>query len=106
MTRLLAIVALGSTLFALAIPAFWRWPGVGVAMVLYVAALAWTRVFPGDCYGPRYWIAWLPWLAITASESRYRRSLLALCAASAVIAIPCALRYGDLFQQPAWSALW
>jgi len=45
-------------------------------------------------------------LAVMASESRYRRSLLALCAASAAITIPCALRYHDLFQRPAWSALW
>ncbi len=65
---------------------------------------------PGLCYGPRYWIPFLPWFALAAIEviGRARRPAVIawglVVLLSALIAIPGALRYAELFSQPPWAA--
>ncbi len=66
----------------------------------------------GDyCYGPRYWVALLPALAICAvtfagAHGRLLRGVLAsLALAAAAFAISGALEYPWMFDQPAWLAL-
>jgi hypothetical protein len=65
---------------------------------------------PGLSYGPRYWVPFLPWFALVAIEliGRARRPALIACGLlallSALIAIPGALRYPQLFSEPPWAA--
>ncbi len=92
----------------LAIAGLRRWPGVGCALVLYAAAIGVTHVYAGGV-GPRYWVAFMPWLAVLAAKTPDRQTLLVLCLFSAALAIPCLLRYRELFEQPvtaAWCGLW
>jgi hypothetical protein len=66
---------------------------------------------PSFCYGPRYWVPFLPWLAIAfaaqiAASSRSKRwSLAAVAMIAAVISIPGAIRYSHLFAKPFYASL-
>jgi len=82
----------------------------GLAMVLYLVLLGVTPFGVGDCYGPRYWVPFLPWLALAAVEV-VSKSHLSVRFAFAValllslgIAIPGALRYMHLYDQPVFAA--
>lgn len=78
---------------------------IAIPVALYTVALTACGFGPGDCYGPRYWVPFLPWLAIatmlamrTAGRpARVTCALLALF--SVAIAVPGALRYPQLFAQ-------
>jgi hypothetical protein len=82
-----------------------------------MALLSLDSFGPGTCYGPRYWVPFLPWLAIASVEGlrSIRRPwpiLYALLLSyvpgvvlGAAIAVPGALRYWQLFERPA-SAAW
>ncbi len=92
----------------LAVAGLKQWSGVGYALVLYAAAIGVTHVYAGGV-GPRYWVAFMPWLAVLAAETPDRQTLLVLCLFSATLAIPEVLRYRELFEQPvtaAWCGLW
>ena len=64
----------------------------------------------GYCYGPRYWVAFMPWLALGAVEAmrrggRYQRAICGVLVLFGVaMAIPGALRYPQLFAMPALDA--
>ncbi|HUJ28215.1 MAG TPA: hypothetical protein VLW85_19470 [Myxococcales bacterium] len=58
----------------------------------------------GFCYGPRYLVPFLPWLAIAAAAAPRRRLVAALGALGLVIAVPGALRYRELFAKPVTAA--
>ncbi len=83
---------------------------MAVPIALYVVILAWTGLTGGLCYGPRHWIAFLPWMALAAVQATRRagRPALLVCGLlvllGAAIAIPGALRYPQLFSRPPWVA--
>jgi hypothetical protein len=59
---------------------------------------------PGFCYGPRYWVPFLPWLAVATVEGIKRAGFATrvvaavLILVSMAIAVPGALCYPELFQ--------
>lgn len=87
---------------------------IAISIVLYTLVLAYVRPFPSMSYGPRYWVAFLPWLAIAAVEGLthwplMRNGLILTAVLGAAIAIPSALRYRELFEHSAslaWCGLW
>ena len=74
-------------------------------LFLYLIVLSSVGFGAGYCYGPRYWVAFLPWLALGTVEAirragRYQRAICAVLVLFAIaIAIPGALRYPQLFRQ-------
>ncbi len=60
----------------------------------------------GYCYGPRYLLPFLPWIALAtvasfrAAPRALRVVIVALAAAGVVIALPGALRYRQVFDLP------
>ena len=42
---------------------------MALPIALYLVLLVIDQLGPGFCYGPRYWIPFMPWLAIAAVES-------------------------------------
>jgi len=60
---------------------------------------------PGFCYGPRYWVPFLPWLAIATVQGMRKAGLMTrvvtsiLVLTSVAIAVPGALCYPELFQK-------
>jgi hypothetical protein len=83
---------------------------MGLPIVLYLALLSCSGTGPGLCYGPRYWVPFLPWFALATADSlsRARRPALIACgvlvALAVLIAIPGALRYPDIFSRVPWAA--
>jgi hypothetical protein len=77
-------------------------------LALYIILLGFNK--PGFCYGPRYWVPFLPWFALAtiAALEKARRPAIFACAflvlLSALIAIPGALRYPQMFSKPPWAA--
>ena len=80
-------------------------------LILYAVLLALQGSTPGYSYGPRYWVAFLPWLSVAAvqqiaSAGRLQKgAFTVLTLIGVAIAIPGALRYPQLFAQPP-SAAW
>ncbi len=65
--------------------------------------------FPvGTCLGPRYWIPFLPWMAVAAAYTfrstgwTWRTVFLALVIVSAAFSILGALRYPQMFSLSPW----
>jgi hypothetical protein len=83
---------------------------IAPAVFLYMMLLSLTGFGPGYSYGCRYWVPFLPWLALATVQALQRGGKFqrALCAATVVfslaIAIPGALRYGQLFGSSALAA--
>ncbi|MFZ1888144.1 MAG: hypothetical protein WAU33_08930 [Candidatus Binataceae bacterium] len=77
------------------------WP-----MMLYLFVLAITGFGPGYCYGPRYWIPFLPWLAVAtvhalrAAGSRGRVACALLILLAMAIAIPGVLQLSRMYSMP------
>jgi hypothetical protein len=77
---------------------------------LYIVLLSFSGTGPGLCYGPRYWIPLLPWLSLATVEGTYqaRRPALLVCGVlvifGALIAVPGALRYPQMFSKVPWAA--
>jgi hypothetical protein len=74
-------------------------------MILFVySIIGWG---PGYCYGPRYWIALLPFLALLVVDfaiagKAWRWQLVSvLAAAGMLVAVPGAIKYGYLFSRAA-----
>jgi hypothetical protein len=87
---------------------------MALPLFLFLIVLGSIGFGAGWCYGPRYWVAFLPWLALGTVEAmrragRYQRALCAVLVLFGVaIAIPGALRYPQLFHKPvldAWRGL-
>jgi hypothetical protein len=78
---------------------------IALPVALYTVALTACGFGPGYCYGPRYWVPFLPWLAIATMlamrkagrPARVACTLLVLF--SVAIAVPGALCYPQLFDQ-------
>jgi hypothetical protein len=83
---------------------------MALPIFLYTMVLSSTGFGAGYCYGPRYWVAFMPWLALGAVEAirragRYPRAVFAILVLFAVaIAVPGALRYSQLFRRPVLDA--
>jgi hypothetical protein len=83
---------------------------MAVPLFLYLLAVSSVGSGVGYCYGPRYWVAFMPWLALATVEAmrragRYQRALCAVLVLCGVaMAIPGALRYPQLFNLPALDA--
>ncbi|MGH7779679.1 MAG: hypothetical protein ACREQR_07615 [Candidatus Binataceae bacterium] len=82
------------------------WP-----LILYLVLLSLTGFGPGFCYGPRYWVPFLPWMAVATVQAlrvagrRGRIACAALILIGIAVAIPAALQLPRLYSQPA-SAAW
>ncbi len=78
---------------------------IAIPVALYIVALTASGFGPGDCYGPRYWVPFLPWLAIATMQAMRTagRPVRVVCAVlvlvSVAIAVPGALCYPQLLQQ-------
>lgn len=78
---------------------------MALPLFLYLIVVSSTGFGAGYCYGPRYWVAFMPWLALATVEAmrrsgRYQRAVCVLLVLFAVtIAIPGALRYPQLFRR-------
>ncbi len=83
---------------------------MAIPLFLYLIAVSSIGLGAGYSYGPRYWVAFMPWLALAAVEAmrhagRYQRAVCALLVLCGVaMAIPGALRYPQLFNRPALDA--
>jgi len=83
---------------------------MALPLFLYLIVLCSTGFGAGYCYGPRYWVAFMPWLALGTVEAirrsgRYQRAACAVLILFAIgIAIPGALRYPQLFRRPVLDA--
>jgi hypothetical protein len=83
---------------------------MAVPLFLYLLAVSSVGSGVGYSYGPRYWVAFMPWLALATIEAmrragRYQRvicAILVLCGIA--MAMPGALRYPQLFNMPALDA--
>jgi hypothetical protein len=79
-------------------------------LLLYLIGVSSFGHGPGYCFGPRYWVAFLPWLALGSVDAmrragRYQRLICAVLVLFGVaIAIPDALRYPQLFERPVLDA--
>jgi hypothetical protein len=80
------------------------WPAAAFGLLLV------AKGTPGACYGPRFWIPLMPYLAIgaVAAANRIGRparyALLVTAMIACAIAIPGALQYPVLFNEPPWKA--
>ncbi len=78
---------------------------IALPLFLYLLVLSSTGFGAGYCYGPRYWVAFMPWLALgtveaTRRSGRYQQAVCALLVLFAIgLAIPGALRYPQLFRR-------
>jgi len=89
-----------------------RWPSndirlLAIPVALFLLVLScipavWAG--PGACYGPRYFVPFLPWMSLatveTARGTRWMPLVVGLVVISAVIAIPGALRYHYVCDLP------
>jgi hypothetical protein len=89
-----------------------RWPELGWAALPVLILMAVQDAGAGGyAYGPRYFVPFFPWLALATvravreASRGWRAAIIALCVCGALIAIPGALRYRDLFARPALDAL-
>ncbi|MGB6552427.1 MAG: hypothetical protein WBE78_02975 [Candidatus Binataceae bacterium] len=77
------------------------WP-----MILYLFVLAITGFGPGFCYGPRYWVPFLPWLAVAmvqalrSAGSRGRVACALLIVLGMAIAIPAVVQLPRMESMP------
>lgn len=82
------------------------WP-----LILYLFVLAITGFGPGYCYGPRYWVPFLPWLAVATAQAlltggtRGRIACALLILVGMAIAIPAAVQLPSMYSMPP-SAAW
>jgi hypothetical protein len=83
---------------------------MALPLFLYLLTVSSVGYGAGYCYGPRFWIAFMPWLALaTIAAMRqmgpYLRAVCVLALLCGVaMAIPGALRYPQLFGRPALDA--
>jgi len=83
---------------------------MALPLFFYLLVVSSLGFGPGWCYGPRYWVAFLPWLALGSVEAirragRYQRAVYVVFGLYGfAIAIPGALRYPQLFFRPVLDA--
>jgi hypothetical protein len=83
---------------------------MALPLFLYLLVVSSIGFGVGYAYGPRYWVAFLPWLALATVEAirragKYQRLVCAMLIFFAMaIAIPGALRYPQLFESPVLEA--
>ncbi len=79
-----------------------------IPLGLFAVVVATVGFGPGFSYGPRYWVPFLPWMALAAAIAwsqggRSTRTVLALfLLVGAVINVPGALRYPQVLSRPFW----
>jgi hypothetical protein len=84
---------------------------LGPAVLGYLLLLALRADDAGDGWGPRYWVAWLPWLALLAVDlaargGRWRRVLLAVLVAWAIpVSLAGAFRYPSVWMRTPWETV-
>ena len=83
---------------------------MAMPIVLYLILLVIAGLRPQFCYGPRYWVAFLPWLAVATTQAmrtakrKGRIACALLIGLAMAIAIPASLRLPQLYSAPAWAA--
>ncbi len=83
---------------------------MALPLFFYLVVVSSIGFGAGWCYGPRYWVAFLPWLSLGTVEAirrsgRYQRAICAVFVFYGVaLAIPGALRYPQLFYRPVLDA--
>ena len=89
-----------------AVPRFLREMSLPIAMQL--ALLTASNFDVGACYGPRYWIPFLPWMAVAAAYTvksvgwSWKSIFVALALLSLAISLAGALRYPQMFSLSPW----
>ena len=87
-----------------------RWTrAMALPLLSQLGLLMAHRPLGATCYGPRYWVPFLPWLALAAVEGarnfRWGRPALGVAAAAgALVAIPAALMYPLIWNTPPHAA--
>ena len=90
-------------------PGFMREMSVPIA--LQVVVLTASSFDAGVCYGPRYWVPFLPWMAVAAAYTfkttgwTWRGVFVLLAITSTAISIVGALRYPQMFFLSPWYLL-
>ncbi|HUY39326.1 MAG TPA: hypothetical protein VMV13_10870, partial [Candidatus Binataceae bacterium] len=75
-------------------------------LILYLVLMTMTGFGPGYCYGPRFWVPFLPWLAVAAVQTvrtAGRRGMVTgvvLIAIGMAIAIPGTLQLPRVYSKP------
>jgi hypothetical protein len=107
---ILSLVSIGSAFYsATASTRFLR--ELSFPIVFYLALVGASNFGPGACYGPRYWVPFLPWMAIAAVDrfrlagTTWRLAFLVLVTATIPISIVGALRYPQMFSRSPWVLL-
>jgi hypothetical protein len=107
---ILAVVAMGSAFYSpTGSTRFLR--EMFFPIIFYLALLGASNFGPGACYGPRYWVPFLPWLAVAAVDrfhfagTTWKLTLAALVVVGIPISIVGALRYPQMFSRPPWLLL-
>jgi hypothetical protein len=84
---------------------------VAPGLLLNLIMLSLLGFSPATCWGPRYWVPLLPWLALASVATIARLPATArivavmLAIASVPIALGGALRYDSLWDTPSWRAI-
>ena len=82
---------------------------MALPLALYLVLLSCFGSGPEICYGPRFWVPFLPWLAIATVQGigSARRPALVACGLlvllGALVAMPAVVRYDQVFARPAWA---
>jgi hypothetical protein len=86
-------------------------PKLAIPFTLHWLVLSLYGALGGVAYGPRYWVPFLPWLAVAAvwtargSTPPVRWLLFALGLAGAVLSVPAALQYPEVWDLPPYTGL-
>jgi hypothetical protein len=85
-------------------------PKISIPFALHWALLSLYGALGAACYGPRYWIPFLPWLALAAVRAgrdhpALRGPLLALGIAATALSVPAALQYPEVWELPPYTGL-
>ena len=73
--------------------------GLGVLATLVLLALHGEGA--GDCWGPRYWVGWCPWLALLAVDFARRGGRLRVIAVGVLVAWAVPISLAGAFRYPA-----
>lgn len=81
---------------------------MSLPMAMQLVVLTASNFGPGTCYGPRYWVPFLPWMAVAAVHVvrstgwGWKLIFLLLAIASIAISIAGALRYPQMLSLSPW----
>jgi len=87
------------------------WLQIAIPSALHLGILSLYGAVGASCYGPRYWIPFLPWFALAAAADLRRRGLgfraafVAAALFAAATSLASALQYESVWDEEPWHAL-